>query len=63
MNRKGIENILVVFLFLMVLVVFSLAHKDSKKLERLYKASTLIQEQAPDQRVQATSAAEPAANN
>ncbi|NTS40216.1 hypothetical protein HRG84_04800 [Flavisolibacter sp. BT320] len=54
MNKKGIENVLVVFLFLVVLVVFSFAHKDSKKLERLYKTSTLVQEQEPRQRVLAS---------
>ena len=53
MNRKGIENILVVFLFVMVLVVFSFAQEDSKKLDRIYKTSQLIPKQHPPHTVQA----------
>jgi hypothetical protein len=53
MNRNSIENVLVIFLFVMVLVVFSFAQKDSKKLDRLYNTSQLIQKQAPVHTVQA----------
>ncbi len=44
MNRKGIEQSLVILLFLLVLVVFSLAERDSKKLDRLYRTAQLIQQ-------------------
>lgn len=47
MNRKGIEQSLVILLFLLVLVVFSLAERDSKKLDRLYKTAQLIQQKEP----------------
>jgi hypothetical protein len=33
------ERTLVVFLFVMVLVTFSLAHEDTKKMENLYNGS------------------------
>jgi hypothetical protein len=43
MKRKGIEQNLVIVLFVLVLVVFSLAERDSKKLDRLYKTAQLLQ--------------------
>lgn len=43
MKAKTVEQTLVVLLFLLVLVIFSLAEKDSKKLDRLYKTAQLIQ--------------------
>ena len=53
MTKKGIERNLVVLLFVLVLVVFSFAERDSKKIERLYttaqllkKGSTLLSEVA-----------------
>jgi hypothetical protein len=52
MNRNGIERNLVVFLFVMVLVIFSFAQRDTQKLDRLYKTATLIQKQKPVQTVQ-----------
>ena len=42
MNKKGIERNLVVLLFVLVLVVFSFAERDSKKIERLYTTSQLL---------------------
>ena len=63
MNRKVFENVLVVVLFLMVLVVFSFAQKDSKKLDRIYKTSQLIEKQNPVQTVQAPSSPIKAAHN
>ena len=39
MNKKKIERTIVVFLFIVVLVVFSFAERDSKKLERIYNSS------------------------
>lgn len=52
MNRNGIEKTLVGLLFVMVLVVFSFAQRDTQKLERLYKTANLIQKQKPVQTVQ-----------
>lgn len=43
MNRKRIERNLVVLLFVMVLVVFSLAQRDTQKLDKLYKTASLMQ--------------------
>jgi hypothetical protein len=43
MKRKGIEKSLVILLFVLVLVVFSFAERDSKKLDRLYKTAQLLQ--------------------
>lgn len=42
MNKKEIERKLVVLLFILVLVVFSFAERDSKKLERVYRTAQLI---------------------
>lgn len=42
MNKKEIERKLVVLLFILVLVVFSFAERDSKKLERIYRTAHLI---------------------
>ena len=39
MNKKGIERNIVVLLFVLVLVVFSFAERDSRKLEKLYTTS------------------------
>lgn len=46
MTRKGLERKLVVLLFVMVLVVFSFAERDSKKLERLYTTAHLLKKSA-----------------
>ena len=43
MNKKGIERNIIALLFVIVLVVFSLAERDSRKLERLYTTAHLIQ--------------------
>lgn len=43
MKRKGIEKSLVILLFVLVLVLFSFAERDSKKLDRLYKTAQLLQ--------------------
>lgn len=42
MNRKGLERNLVVLLFVLVLVVFSFAERDSRKIEHLYTTAQLI---------------------
>ena len=42
MNKKEIERKLVVLLFILVLVVFSFAERDSKKLEKIYRTAQLI---------------------
>lgn len=44
MKRNGIEKGLVIFLFVLVLVIFSFAERDSKKLDRLYNTAQLIQQ-------------------
>jgi len=44
MNKKGIERNLVVLLFVLVLIVFSFAERDSKKIERLYTTAQLLKE-------------------
>jgi hypothetical protein len=44
MNKKGIERNIVVLLFVLVLVVFSFAERDSKKIERLYTTAQILQE-------------------
>ena len=40
MKKAVLERNLVVILFVLVLIVFSLAERDSKKLERIYNSST-----------------------
>ena len=42
MNKKEIERRLVVLLFILVLVVFSFAERDSKKLEKVYRSAQLM---------------------
>jgi hypothetical protein len=42
MNKKVLERKLVVVLFVLVLVVFSLAERDSRKIERLYTTAQLL---------------------
>lgn len=44
MNKKGIERNIIVLLFVLVLVVFSFAERDSKKLEKLYTTAQLLKE-------------------
>jgi hypothetical protein len=44
MNRALLEKNLVIVLFILVMIVFSLAERDSKKIEKFYTASKLIQE-------------------
>jgi len=42
MKRALLERNLVIVLFVLVLVVFSFAERDSKKLEKIYTAATLL---------------------
>jgi hypothetical protein len=42
MSKKSIERSTIALLFTLVLIVFSLAEKDSKKLEKLYTTTQLI---------------------
>lgn len=44
MNKRGIERNLVVLLFVLVLIVFSFAERDSKKIEHLYTTAQLLKE-------------------
>jgi hypothetical protein len=44
MNKKVIERNLVVLLFVLVLVVFSFAERDTRKIERLYTTAQLFKE-------------------
>jgi hypothetical protein len=46
MNKKGIERNIAALLFVLVLVVFSLAERDTKKLERLYTTAPLLKKNA-----------------
>lgn len=43
MTKKRLERGLVVLLFVLVLVIFSFAERDSKKLDRLYSTAQLLQ--------------------
>ena len=43
MKSNGLERTLVILLFVLVLIVFSFAERDSKKLNRLYKTAQLLQ--------------------
>lgn len=46
MEKAKVERIVVVFLFVLVLVVFSFAERDSKKLDKLYtNVATKIKQQ------------------
>ncbi|HZH63359.1 MAG TPA: hypothetical protein VEY10_00615 [Flavisolibacter sp.] len=42
MNKQEIEKKFAVLLFALVLIIFSLAERDSKKLERLYTTAQLL---------------------
>lgn len=42
MTKQGLERKLVALLFVMVLVVFSFAERDSKKIERLYTTAQAL---------------------
>ena len=47
MSKKRFEKYLVALLFVMVLVVFSFAERDSKKLERLYTTAHQLKKAKP----------------
>lgn len=47
MNKKGIEQSLVILLFVLVLVTFSFAERDSKRLDHQYKTAQLLQKKKP----------------
>jgi len=42
MKRALLERNLVIILFVLVLVVFSFAERDSKKLEKIYSAAEVL---------------------
>ena len=42
MNRAALEKNLVIVLFVLVLVVFSFAERDSKKMDQMYTTSQLV---------------------
>lgn len=50
--KKGLEQRVMMFLFVLVLVIFSFAEKDSKKLDRLYKTTQLLRNNNRVQTVQ-----------
>ena len=52
MKTNKIEKAGVVLLFALVLIVFSLAERDSKKLDRLYKTTQLLNKGEPTPTVQ-----------
>lgn len=45
MRKKGLEKIIVILLFILVMIVFSFAEKDSRKLDSLYKTAQSLQQQ------------------
>lgn len=47
MTKRRFEKNLVVLLFVGVLVVFSFAQRDSKKMERLYHSAKLLKKSKP----------------
>jgi hypothetical protein len=47
MKKNGFEKLLIVSLFILVLVVFSFAERDSRKLERLYKPTQVLRQTTP----------------
>lgn len=53
MKRKGLEQLIVILLFILVLVIFSLAERDSRKLDRLYETVQLLQKKNASPTVQA----------
>lgn len=63
MDKKGLERSLVVTLFVLVLVVFSFAERDSKKIERLYTTAQLIKNSSLLLSEVAVQAPPPATNN
>jgi len=52
--KKGVERGIIVFLFTLVLVMFSLAQRDSRKLDRLYQSAASVQKRKPVQLVQSS---------
>jgi hypothetical protein len=46
MNKTALEKNLVIFLFIVVLVVFSFAERDSKKMNQMYTASQAVKKDA-----------------
>lgn len=52
MKKQGLEQLLVVLLFILVLVLFSFAERDSKKLDRLYKTAQILQQKQSTPTVQ-----------
>ena len=56
MKKKGFEQLIVMVLFILVLVVFSFAERDSRKLDRLYKTAQQVQKKFSTHTVQAASA-------
>ena len=47
MTKKGIERNIAGLLFVLVLVVFSFAERDSKKMERRYTTARLLKKTTP----------------
>lgn len=56
MKRIGPEQLMVILLFILVLVVFSFAERDSRKLDRLYKTAQMLHQKGPSPTVQAPAA-------
>jgi HAMP domain-containing protein len=52
MKRKGLEKLTVVVLFILVLILFAYAERDSRKLDRLYKTAQSLQQKSPAHTVQ-----------
>ena len=63
MNKKGIERNIVVLLFVLVLVIFSFAERDSRKLEKLYTTAHLLKKTSATPDLAAQSAKKVETNN
>ena len=63
MKQKGLERLTMILLFVLVLIVFSLAQRDTRKLDRLYKTATLLQKAGQLHTVHLPAAPAKAANN
>ena len=47
MKQKGLEQLLVIVLFILALVLYTFAERDSRKQDRLYKTAQTVQQNAP----------------
>ncbi|HUC83055.1 MAG TPA: hypothetical protein VMR70_19255 [Flavisolibacter sp.] len=62
MNKKGIERNIIALLFVLVLIAFSFAQRDSQKLEKLYTTAATLKK-APQTPTVMASPSKPSNNN